>query len=215
MTPALRLIRAVVLPLLASALLAGAAAAAPGDLYKVSGERVNLRSGPSDGTTVRSTVDRGDELVELRRERGWLGVRVVRTGEEGWIFQDLVRRVARTQLGSPLVDAGFQELSLQFNQLISALGEELGYALIDKVEMTGGDALRIAPSNNFLINAGRDAHMALAMAVYQLWKNHQNQRPVRLDFVGLDGAPYIAIEDLDSGPIWSIEPVIRAQTAAQ
>jgi hypothetical protein len=215
MTPALRLIRAVVLPLLASALLAGAAAAAPGDLYKVSGERVNLRSGPSDGTTVRSTVDRGDELVELRRERGWLGVRVVRTGEEGWIFQDLVRRVARTQLGSPLVDAGFQELSPQFNQLISALGEELGYALIDKVEMTGGDALRIAPSNNFLINAGRDAHMALAMAVYQLWKNHQNQRPVRLDFVGLDGAPYIAIEDLDSGPIWSIEPVIRAQTAAQ
>ena len=176
---------------------------------------MNLRSGPSDGTTVRSTVERGDELIELRRERGWLGVRVARTGEEGWVFQDLVRRVARTQLGAPMVDAGFQELSTPFNQLISGLGEELGYAVIDKVEMTGGDALRIAPSNNFLINAGRDAHLALAMAVYQLWKNHQNQRPVRLDFAGLDGAPYIAIEDLESGPIWSIEPVIRAQTAAQ
>ncbi|HVG81413.1 MAG TPA: SH3 domain-containing protein [Methylomirabilota bacterium] len=215
MTPALRLIRAAMLSVLASVLLAGAAAAAPGDLFKVSGERVNLRSGPSDGTTVRSTVERGDELIELRRERGWLGVRVVRTGEEGWVFQDLVQRVARTQLGAPAVDAGFQELSPPFNQLISGLGEELGYSVIDKVEMTGGDALRIAPSNNFLINAGRDAHMALAMAVYQLWKNHQNQRPVRLDFAGLDGAPYIAIEDLESGPIWSIEPVIRAQTAAQ
>jgi hypothetical protein len=203
------------LPLLASALVAGAAAAAPGDLYKVSGERVNLRSGPSDGTTVRSTVERGDELIELRRERGWLGVRVVRTGEEGWVFQDLVQRVARTQLGVAAVDAGFQELSPPFNQLLSGFGEELGYAVVDRVELTGGDALRVAPSDNFLINAGRDAHMALAMAVYQLWKNHQNQRPVRLDFVGPDGVPYIAIEDLESGPSWSIEPVIRAQTAAQ
>jgi hypothetical protein len=215
MNHALRLIRTAILPLLASALLASAASAAPGDLYKVSGERVNLRSGPSDGTTVRSTVERGDELIELRRERGWLGVRVVRTGEEGWVFQDLVQRVARTQLGAPVVDAGFQELSPPFNQLVGGLGEELGYAVVDSVEMTGGDGLRVVPSDNFLINAGRDAHMALAMAVYQLWKNHQNQRPVRLDFLGLDGAPYIAIEDLDSGPSWSIEPVIRAQTAAQ
>ena len=215
MTDALRLIRIAILASLASGLLAGTAAAAPGDMYQVSGERVNLRSGPSDATTVRSTVERGDELIELRRERGWLGVRVVRTGEEGWVFRDLVQRVARTQLGAPAIDTGFQELSPPFNQLIAGLGEELGYAVVDKVEMTGGDALRVAPSDNFLISAGRDAHMALAMAVYQLWKNHQNQRPVRLDFVGLGGAPYIAIEDLDSGPNWSIEPVIRAQTAAQ
>jgi pyrimidine operon attenuation protein/uracil phosphoribosyltransferase len=95
------------------------------------------------------------------------------------------------------------------------LGEELGYVLVDKVEATGGDTLRIAPSDNFLITAGRDAHMALAMAVYQLWKNHHNQRPVRLDFVGIDGAPHISIEDLESGPWWSIGPVIRVQTAAQ
>ena len=215
MNHALRLIRTLMLPVLASALFAGAAAAATGDLYKVSGERVNLRSGPSDATTVRSTIERGDELVELRRDRGWLGVRVVRTGEEGWVFQDLVQRVARTQLGSAAVDAGFQELSPEFNQLIGGLGQELGYALVDKVDMTGGDTLRIVPSENFLIDAGRDAHMALAMAVYQLWKNHHNQRPVRLDFVGPAGAPYISIEDLQSGPRWSVEPVIRTQTAAQ
>jgi hypothetical protein len=75
--------------------------------------------------------------------------------------------------------------------------------------MTGGDALRVTPSPNFLLNAGRDAHMALAMAIYQLWKNHQNQRPVRLDFNGPGGGPYIAIEDLQSGPRWSVEPVLR------
>jgi hypothetical protein len=204
------LLRSSLIAAAATALLAGTAAAATGDLYRVSGERVNLRSGPSDGTTVRSTVLRGDELIELRRERGWLGVRVVRTGEEGWVFQDLVERVARTQLESLAPDAGFQELSPQFNQLVAGLGAELGYALFDKVEMGGGDLLRVAPTQNFLINAGRDAHMALAMAIYQLWKNHQNQRPVRLDFLGLGGAPYIAIEDLESGPRWGIEPPLIA-----
>jgi hypothetical protein len=159
---------------------------------------------------VRSKVERGDELIELRRERGWLGVRVVRTGEEGWIFQDLVERIARTQLGAvALPDVGFRELSPEFNDLVAGFGEELGYAVVDKVEMTGGDALRVTPSSNFLLNAGRDAHMALAMAIYQLWKNHQDQRPVRLDFNGPGGGPYIAIEDLQSGPRWSVEPALR------
>ena len=193
----------------ASALLALAAVAAPGDLHRVTGEKVNLRSGPSDSTTVRSTVKRGDELIELRRERGWLGVRVVRTGEEGWIFGDLVERVAQSQLGSAAVDAGFQELSPQFNQLIGGMAEELGYPIIGTVEMTGGDSLRVAPTKSFLLNSGRDAHMALATAIYQLWKNHQNQRPVRLDFLGFDGAPYIVLEDIASGPRWTIEPVLK------
>jgi uncharacterized protein YraI len=209
-TSARPLLTAVLAGLLACGLLAGSAAAATGDLYRVSGETVNLRSGPSDSSTVRSKVERGDELIELRRERGWLGVRVVRTGEEGWIFQDLVERIARTQLGAvALPDVGFRELSPEFNDLVAGLGEELGYAVVDKVEMTGGDALRVTPSPNFLLNAGRDAHMALAMAIYQLWKNHQNQRPVRLDFNGPGGGPYIAIEDLQSGPRWSVEPVLR------
>jgi uncharacterized protein YraI len=209
-TSARPLLTAALAGLLACGLLAGSAAAATGDLYRVSGETVNLRSGPSDSSTVRSKVERGDELIELRRERGWLGVRVVRTGEEGWIFQDLVERIARTQLGAvALPDVGFRGLSPEFNDLVAGLGEELGYAVVDKVEMTGGDALRVTPSPNFLLNAGRDAHMALAMAIYQLWKNHQNQRPVRLDFNGPGGGPYIAIEDLQSGPRWSVEPVLR------
>ena len=156
-------------------LAAAPAFADTGDLYRVTSERVNLRSGPSDAATVRSTVERGDEVIELRRDGGWLGVRVGRTGEEGWIFTDLVERVAQSQLGSTAVipDAGFREISPEFNQLLAGVGEEFGYPLISKVEMLSGDALRVTPSPSFLLNAGRDAHMAIAMAIYQLWKNHQ------------------------------------------
>jgi uncharacterized protein YgiM (DUF1202 family) len=81
--------------LLGAVLLAGAAAftmpaeAAPGDIYRVTGSKVNLRSAPSDESTIRSTVAYGDELIELRREGRWLGVRVLGAGEEGWIYSGL------------------------------------------------------------------------------------------------------------------------------
>jgi hypothetical protein len=194
-------------------LLAGAPAFAEiGDVYRVTGERVNLRSGPSDAATVRSTVEHGDEIIELRRDGSWLGVRVARTGEEGWVFSDLVERVSQSQLGPAIVvpDAGFREISPEFNQLLAGVGEEFGYPLISKVETLSGDALRITPSPSFLLNAGRDAHMAIAMAIYQLWKNHQNQRPVRLDLLGWNGTPYITIQDQASGPRWLLEPVPRS-----
>jgi uncharacterized protein YgiM (DUF1202 family) len=183
-----------------------------GDVYRVTGERVNLRSGPSDAATVRSTVERGDEMIELRRDGGWVGVRVARTGEEGWIFRDLVERVAQSQLVGIAIppDAGFRELSPEFNQLIGGVGEEFGYPLINRVEVPSADTLRVTPSPNFLLNTGRDTHMAIAMAIYELWKNHQNQRPVRLDLLGWNNAPYITIEDLASGPRWSVEPVPRS-----
>jgi hypothetical protein len=183
-----------------------------GDVYRVTGEKVNLRSGPSDTATVRSTVERCDQMIELRRDGGWLGVRVARTGEEGWIFRDLVERIAQSQLGTAAIfpDTGFRELSPEFNQLLAGVGEELGYPLISKMEMPSDDSLRVTPSQSFLLNAGRDTHMAVAMAIYELWKNHQNQRPVRLDFLGWNNAPYITIEDLASGPHWSVEPVPRS-----
>src|SRR5215831_7058974 len=185
--------------------LAGNAAAAPGDLHRVVGAKVNLRSGPSENATVRSTLEQGDELVELRRDHGWLGVRVLRTGEEGWIYGNLVDRVAQSQLQLVPADAGFQTLSPEFDQLIAAMAEQLGYPIIRSVETSTGDTLRVVPTDDFLVNSGRDAHMAVALAIYEMWKNHENQRPVRLEFLGLDGRPYMVVEETAGGPRWSTE----------
>jgi rare lipoprotein A (peptidoglycan hydrolase) len=80
---------------------AAAALAAPGDLHRVAAEQVNLRAEPSEDATVRRQVGRGEELLELKREGDWYGVRVARTGEEGWVSGDLVERVARSTLDQP------------------------------------------------------------------------------------------------------------------
>jgi len=78
-----------------------AAPAAPGDLHRVAAERVNLRAEPSEDAAVRRRVGRGEELLELKREGDWYGVRVTRTGEEGWVSRDLVERVARSTSDQP------------------------------------------------------------------------------------------------------------------
>jgi hypothetical protein len=181
-------------------IVAGAAQAEPGDIHRVTAQLANLRSGPSDETTVRSQVRQGDEIVELRRDGSWLGIRVLRTGEEGWIFGDLVDRVAMSQLEGGTGDAGFQGLSEDFDALIGRMGQQLGYRLVDTVEQGGDGVLRVMPTRDFLLYGGRDAHMATTLAIYQMWKNHQNSQPVAVVLVDDAGKPYITIEEETAGP---------------
>jgi len=80
-------------------ILSGGALAAPGVIHRVAGaDVVNLRAGPSDASNIRGRVDHGDEVIELTRDGNWVGVRVLQTGEEGWIYGGLLERVARSGL---------------------------------------------------------------------------------------------------------------------
>ena len=56
-------------------LLSGGALAAPGDIHRISGaDVVNLRAGPTDASNIRGSV------------------RVLQTGEEGWVYGSGWRR---------------------------------------------------------------------------------------------------------------------------
>jgi hypothetical protein len=195
--------------------LAGAAplSAAPGDIHRITADLANLRAGPSNDAAVRGQVEAGTQVIELRSERNWLGVRVLDTGEEGWIFGDLVERVARSDLAAEPGDAGFRQLSESFDRLVQSLNDQLGYPLVEQVERTADDALTVTPTPQWLRYSGRDAHMMAAMAFYQMWKNHQDQRPVRLTLLGPEGDDYITITDEDVGPVLSLRAPGEEETA--
>jgi uncharacterized protein YgiM (DUF1202 family) len=184
-----------------------AALAAAGDVLRVTGQQVNLRAGPSDQTNVRGRVTGGEELIELTREGNWYGVRVLRTGEEGWIFADLVERVATSTLGTGALPApttaGFRELSERFDRVMDLLNRELGYSLIDRVEQVDGDRLRVRANPEWLRATSRDAHLMAAAAIYEMWKNHQNSAPVQVVMRDRD-SDYITIVDEATGPRLSI-----------
>lgn len=198
--------RSTIMVLVAVLGLAGTASvpalAASGDIHAVTGEKVNLRAGPSDDAAVRSTIMRGEDVVELRREGSWMGVRVLRTGEEGWLFSDLVKRQSASTLGSgesAPAPAGFGKLSPGFDGLVAGIGEQLGYRFADKVEQGANGMLRVIPTQEWLYNTSRDAKMFAALALYQMWKNYNNGKPVTVT-LGAQGPAAITIADAAKGP---------------
>jgi uncharacterized protein YgiM (DUF1202 family) len=189
------------------AALSSAALAAPGDIHRVTGaDVVNLRAGPSDESNIRGRVEAGDEVIELTRDGNWVGVRVLPTGEEGWIYGGLMERVAASGLmpGDAAAwsgrDAGFMQLSESFDHLIRRFNGDLGYRMVDDVVQTGDGVLQVTPTPAWLRSGSRDAHMMGALAFYQLWKNHQDGRPVALVMTDDRGEEYIRIADGDLGP---------------
>lgn len=179
---------------------AAAAVADPGDLYEVSGAKVNLRAGPSDDTSVLTTVEQGDKLIELRQEGNWLGVRVMETGDEGWIYGELVRLLAQSRLERSTTPVTFEDLSTDFDRLIERVGAQLGYPPIARLERQEETTLRVTPSRDWLLRADADAHLMAALALYQVWKDDQEGRPVKLVLVDSRGEPYVVIEDSNDGP---------------
>ena len=199
--------QASVLATLTVALLGGAALAAPGDIHRVAGaDVVNLRAGPSDESNIRGRVDQGDEVIELTGEGNWVGVRVLDTGEEGWIFGGLLERVAQSGLlpGDPGLmdegDGGFLQLSEGFDRLIRRINRGLGYRMVEQAAAVGDGVLQVTPTAAWLRAASRDSHLMAALAFYQMWKNHQNGRPVTMVMTDDQGADYIRIADGDRGP---------------
>ena len=195
------------LPLLALT-FGGGALAAPGDIHRVTGaELVNLRAGPSDEANVRGRVEAGDEVIELTNEGNWVGVRVLPTGEEGWIYGGLLERTAASGLsaggdggGGGLADAGFLQFSEGFNTLIHRINQDLGYGMVADVVSPSQGVLRVTPSAEWLRSGSRDAHVMAATAFYQMWKNHQNGARVTSVLTDAAGDDYVTIADTDRGP---------------
>jgi Bacterial SH3 domain len=195
--------------LVALCLVSGSALAAPGDIHRVSGaEVVNLRAGPTDTSNIRGRLEQGDEVIELTREGNWIGARVLRTGEEGWIYGGLLERVSQSGLlpgqAGDGGDAGFLQLSEGFDRLMRRVNGDLGYRTVEDATQVAEGVLQVRPTAAWLRSGGRDAHIMGALAFYELWKNYQDGRPVALVMTDEQGADYIRIADGDLGPELSI-----------
>jgi len=184
------------------------ALANPGDTYTITGERVNLRAGPSDRASIRSSVRRGDELLELKQDGNWTGVRNIRTGEEGWVFTDLLRQRSTSMLGTGGSDRrGFARYSSGFDSLVGRMDDELGYRFADRVETGENGMLRVTPTQEWLFNTSREAKIYAAMALYEMWKNHNNGRPVGVA-LGARGSNPISIQDGSNGPVMDLPALV-------
>ena len=79
------------------ALVAEVALAAPGDRLVVSGDAVNVRTGPGREYRVRLQAHRRQPAVELARVGEWVQIELADPVAQGWIHQSLLDLVPRAQ----------------------------------------------------------------------------------------------------------------------
>jgi hypothetical protein len=196
MTP----VRTRTLAVLLISALAAPAAAGPGDLYEITAELANLRSSPSDAASVRDRLQDGTQVIELRRDGGWLGIRVVPTGQEGWIWGELLSQVQSSSLGDGEATAGFATYSTDIDRLLHQVNERLGVPMIGEIA-ENGSTLTLVPNASWLRASSQDAQLMAATAIYGMWKNYQNQSPVEVVLLDETGEAYVMIRDEgEAGP---------------
>ena len=188
----------------AALLVAGTAIAGTGDIHRVTAERLNVRAGPTNEADVRTQIQQGTRVVEVGSEEGWVGIRVMATGEEGWVFGDYLEPVSRSTLDVEMEDGPFAALSRSFDTAVERANERLGLRTVASIEQAGENTLRVVPTAQWLRRGSHDAHLMAAVAFYQLWKNHRDGSPVDLVMTDTAGEPYIRISDEADGPVVTI-----------
>ena len=122
------------------------------------------------------------------------------------MFAQLLEPVATSTLdtvGAAPATAGFGELSRDFDRLMAAVDERRGFSLFDRVRPGDGNLLEVTASEGWLRAGSADEHRLAAVAVYQMWKNHQNGAPVKVVVTDGRGAPYITIDETRGEPVLS------------
>lgn len=68
-----------------------AALAAPGDAWRIAGDAVNLRRGPTASAEIKRQLHSGAEVIERRRQDEWFEVEIVGHDDLiGWVHQSLL-----------------------------------------------------------------------------------------------------------------------------
>ena len=186
---------------LLAATLAAPALAGPGDVHETTPDLVNLRDSPSDAASVRDRLEGGTQVIELRRDGGWLRG-ACRPDRPGGL--DLWRAAAAGREDSALSDAegtaGFGTYSRDLNSLLFQVNERLGATMIAEVT-EDGRTLTLTPTESWLRVSSQDAQLLAVTAIYGMWKNHQNQSPVDVVLLDTNGDQYIVIRDEgEAGP---------------
>jgi hypothetical protein len=191
--------RCLAVALIAS-LSAGPMLGASGDIHEVAADLVNLRAAPSDAAAVRDRIAAGTQVIELQRDGGWIGIRVLPSGQEGWIYGELLQEVTRSQLDTGQGTAGVGTYSTDLDALLFQVSERFGGPMFAEASESGS-TLTLVPHETWLRASSEETQLVAAAAIYGMWKNYRNQSPVEVVILDAAGDEYVIIrDDGESGP---------------
>jgi hypothetical protein len=122
------------------------------------------------------------------------------TGDEGWVYDNLVEKQQQSRLQTTAPALSFKDISVDFDQLMGRIGSYLGYPIVAGLEQPEEGTLRVTASPEWLLRKSTDAHLMAAMMFYQMWQENQDGRPVKLVLSDSQGDEYIVVADSADGP---------------
>lgn len=151
------------------------AVAEPGDALIVTGNLVNVRSGPSLDDPVIMRLEQGRKLVEVRREGDWVEIKSVRKDiESAWIHQKLVAKVS-APVPTPVPEYEDAEQTALFNLFNRAFIEmneniksETGNTYFLKAKNLGDGVVEITATDAWL-NSPREGKEKDLSEIFTIW----------------------------------------------
>ena len=143
--------------------------AQPGRKLFAKHDALVVRESANDSASTLLSVDRGHELVEISRQKGWVEVGVARTGKIGWVpisSTTLTQTSGGTR--TPETDK-FRKFMAAFSTLNQRVKSQTGIELFSDAEDMADGILHVTATDAWL-SGSIDEKSSSLNAVYNLWQ---------------------------------------------
>ncbi len=141
-----------------------------GDKLYISKARVNIRSSPSEGSSIVVRIDKGHVLIELATSDSWINVGVDRTGgKSGWVKKSNVSYTYIQGGSQAPYDPRFDKFSRAVEILNNNVEKRIGQKFFSKVENLGDGMVSLTPTAIWLQGDEKSKKKNLH-TIFMLWE---------------------------------------------
>ncbi|NNE37125.1 MAG: SH3 domain-containing protein [Gammaproteobacteria bacterium] len=143
-----------------------------GDSLVITGDIVNLRSGPSIESRIVKRLVNDDEVIEISRYEDWVEVATNNKRlDYGWIHDSLMETIDGTPASSSSENEEFITFRTHFVTFIKKVESQTGITPFTEVEQLDAGSLQLTSSDDW-ISLDPQQRDNILSEVFDLWRNY-------------------------------------------
>jgi uncharacterized protein YgiM (DUF1202 family) len=146
--------------------------AATGDELIITGDIVNLRTGPSADAEAPIKLLQGRKVIEIQREDGWVEVETHREDiKTGWVHESLIAKITATaKQNRTLSNKRFKRFMQRFNDHNEVIKKQNGDIYFSNVKDKGDGTIEVIATEAWL-DAEREERGTSLNEIFRLWSD--------------------------------------------
>ena len=171
------------------------AGAASGDILVLGAEESPLLVQPATESRKVATLKKGAEMMERRRQAGWVYVIALEEGEAGWVPLSAIDWKEEEASGDAL-----KTFLLEFTPLNNNLETYLGEKPFARAEDVGKGLLRITANDKWLAEGRHHPNLNI---IFEIWGRVNGARAVAVSVVDSAGVEKFFMLEGPEGPVFT------------